>query len=49
MITPLNIPQLIMNVNSTSEEKYHTVINFSIWIRKNEISDTRNQYTGSQN
>ena len=49
MLTPLNIPQVMRNVNSTGEDKDHTLIHFSIWIRKNEISDTQNQYTGSQN
>ena len=49
MLTPVKIPQVMRNVNSTSEGKDHTLIYFSIWIRHNEISDTQNQYTGSQN
>ena len=49
MLTPLKIPQVMRNVNSTGEDKDHTLIHFSIWIRKIEISDTRDQYTGSQN
>ena len=37
------------NMNSTSEDKDHTLIRLSIWIRRNAVSDTQNQYTGSQN
>ena len=43
------IPQVMRNMNSTGEDKDHTLIHFSIWIRKNEISDTQNQYTSTQN
>ena len=49
MLTSLKIPKVERNVNSTGEDKDHTLIHFSVWIRNNEISDTQNQYTGSQN
>ena len=49
MLTPLNIPQVMRKINSTCEDKDHTLIHFSIWIRRNAASDTHNQYTGSQN
>ena len=44
-----NIPQEMRNVNSTGEDKDYTLIHFNIWIRRNAVSDTQNQYTGSQN
>ena len=34
-------------MNSTGEDKYHTLIHFNIWIRRNAVSDTHNQYTSS--
>ena len=43
------IPQVMRNMNSTSKEKYHTLIHISIWIRRNVVSDTQNQYAGSHN
>ena len=49
MITLVKIPQVMRNVNSTGVYKDHTLIDFSIWIRNNEISDTQNQHTGFQN
>ena len=42
MLAPLKIPQVMRNMNSTGEDKDHTLIHFIIWIRKNEISDTQN-------
>ena len=43
------IPQVMRNMNSTSEDKYNTCTHVSIWIRWNEVSDTWNQYTGFEN
>ena len=45
----MNIPQVMRNMNSIDEDKDHTLIHLSIWLRRNAISDTPNQYTGSQN
>ena len=42
MLTTLKIPQVMRSMNSTGEDKDHTLIHFSIWIRNNEISDTQN-------
>ena len=41
-LTPLKIPQVMRNMNSTGENKDHTLIHFNIWIKNNEISDTHN-------
>ena len=49
MLTLLNIPQVMRKMNSIGEDKDQTLIHFNIWIRTNEIRDTQNQYTGSQN
>ena len=38
----MKIPQVMMNMISTGDDKDHTLIHFSIWKRKNEISDTQN-------
>ena len=42
------IPQVMRNMNSTGEDKYHTLIHLNIWIRRNVVSDTQNQYTTSK-
>ena len=39
------IPQVMRDMNSTGEDKDHTLIHLSIMIRRNAVSDTQNQYT----
>ena len=44
-----NIPQVMSNMNYTCEDKDNTLIRLSIWIRRNTVSNSQNQYIGSEN